>query len=163
MKILKTTAAAVISSFLMGGACIPAWSAPTSQGLTVAQATIPKTTVGSASTVLGSPDVPRFDSRPDAEKNCKPGQMYSAHDIVGHPQAHHRRRQWFWRRPLYGWWGACALANSSQECTAMVPSLTVVPMDSCSIATATTGSTRVDCWESIAQRWRCLRNVDERA
>jgi hypothetical protein len=87
MKILKTTAAAVISSFLVGSACIPAWSAPASHGLTVAQATIPKTTVGSASTVLGSPDVPRFDSRPDAEKNCKPGQMYSAHDIVGDPQA----------------------------------------------------------------------------
>jgi hypothetical protein len=87
MKILRTTAAAVISSFLMGGACIPAWSAPTNQGLTVAQATIPKTTVGSAITVLGSPEFPWFDSRPDAEKNCKAGHMYSAHDIVGDPQA----------------------------------------------------------------------------
>jgi hypothetical protein len=87
MKILRTTAAAVISSFLMGGACIPAWSAPTSQGLTVAQATRSKTTVESAITVLGSPDFARLDSRPEAEKNCKPGQMYSAHDIVGDPQA----------------------------------------------------------------------------
>jgi hypothetical protein len=86
MKILRTTAAAVISSFLMGGACIPAWSAPTSQGLTVAQATMPETTVGSAITVLGSPEFSRLDSRP-AERNCKPGHMYSAHEMVGDPQA----------------------------------------------------------------------------
>jgi hypothetical protein len=86
LKILKTTAAAVISSFLMG-ACIPAWSAPTSEGLTVAQATIPTTSVESAITVLGSPELSRFDNRPDAERNCKPGHMYSAHDIVGDPQA----------------------------------------------------------------------------
>ena len=87
MKILRTTAAAVVSSFLMGGACIPAWSAPTSQGLTVAQATMSKTTVESAITVLGSPEFSRLDGRSDAKRNCKPGHMYSAHDIVGDPQA----------------------------------------------------------------------------
>jgi hypothetical protein len=86
MKILRTTAAAVISSFLMGGAGIPAWSASTSQGLTVAQATSTNAIVQPA-TVLGSPEFPRFDRRPEAEKNCKPGHMYSAHDIVGDPQA----------------------------------------------------------------------------
>jgi hypothetical protein len=87
MKIIRTTAAALISSFLMGGACIPAWSAPPSQGLTVAQSTSTNTTIQSAASVLGSPEFPRLDSRPDAVKNCKPGQMYSAHDIVGDPQA----------------------------------------------------------------------------
>jgi hypothetical protein len=46
------------------------------------------------------------------------------------------------------------------ECTSMVPSLMVVPMDSCSMATPMTGF-RLDCRESIAQRGRCLRNVDE--
>jgi hypothetical protein len=65
---------------------MPAWSAPTSQGLTVAQATVPKTTVEPAIAVLGSSEFPRFDSRPDAVKNCKPGHMYSAHDVVGDPQ-----------------------------------------------------------------------------
>jgi hypothetical protein len=45
----------------------------------------------------------------------------------------------------------------------MVPSLTVVPMDSYAIATPTTASTRLDCWESIAQRSRCVRIFDERA
>jgi hypothetical protein len=87
MKIIRTTAAALVSSFLMGGACIPAWSAPPSQGFTVAQAAVPKTTVESAITVLGAPELSRLDSRPDAERNCKAGQMYSAHDIVGDPQA----------------------------------------------------------------------------
>jgi hypothetical protein len=53
----------------------------------VVQATIPKTTVESAITVLGSLDFSRFNSRPDTERNCKPGHMYSAHDIVGDPQA----------------------------------------------------------------------------
>jgi len=37
--------------------------------------------------MLGSPELSRLDSRPDAERNCKPGHMYSAHDIVGDPQA----------------------------------------------------------------------------
>jgi hypothetical protein len=87
MKILRTTAAAVISSFLMAGAGIPAWSASTNQGLTVAQATATNATVQPATTVLGSLEFPRFDRRPEAEKNCKPGHIYSAHDIVGDPQA----------------------------------------------------------------------------
>lgn len=87
MTIVRTTAAALISGLLMG-ACVPAWSAtPSSDGLTVAQATSTKTTVQSATTVLGSPEFPRFDSRPDAEKNCKPGQKYTAYDIVGDSQA----------------------------------------------------------------------------
>jgi hypothetical protein len=58
-----------------------------SEGLIVAQTNSASTTVQPATTVLGSPEFPRFDSRPDAEKNCKPGHMYSAHDIVGDPQA----------------------------------------------------------------------------
>jgi hypothetical protein len=87
MKILRTTAAAVISSFLMAGAGIPAWSASTNQGLTVAQATATNATVQPATTVLGSLEFPRFDRRPEAEKNCRPGHMYSAHDTVGDPQA----------------------------------------------------------------------------
>jgi hypothetical protein len=87
MKIIRTTATAVISGFLMSGACVPAWSAPTNQGLTVAQATVPQTTIESAITVLSSPEIARLNSRPDPETNCKPGHMYSAHDIVGNPQA----------------------------------------------------------------------------
>jgi len=88
MKIVKTTAAALISGFLMGGVCVPAWSATTTgEPLTVAKATTSKITDPSTVVVLGSPESPRVDSRPDILKNCKPGQMYSAHDIVGDPQA----------------------------------------------------------------------------
>ena len=88
MKIVKTTAVALISGLLVGGACLPAWSAlSTSEALTVAQATSTKTTAQSAATVLGSPELPQVDIRPGILKNCKPGQMYSAHDMVGDPEA----------------------------------------------------------------------------
>jgi hypothetical protein len=87
MKVVRTTAAAVISSFLISGACLPAWSAATSQGVTVAQATVPEPTIESATSVLGSPEFARLNSRAEPENNCKPGHMYSAHDIVGDPQA----------------------------------------------------------------------------
>jgi hypothetical protein len=55
--------------------------------LTVAQATSTNATVQSATTILGSPELPRFDIHPDADRSCKPGHLYSAHDIVGDPQA----------------------------------------------------------------------------
>jgi hypothetical protein len=87
MTIVRTTAAALISGLLISGASMPAWSAPANQELTVAQATVPQTSIESAISVLGSPESARPSSRPDAERNCKPGHMYSAHDIVGDPQA----------------------------------------------------------------------------
>src|SRR5215831_12643964 len=88
MKIFKTTTVALISGLLMSGAGVPAWSAtPVSQGSTVAQASLTNTAVQSATSVLGSLEFPRVDSRPDPVKSCKPGRMYSAHDVVGDPQA----------------------------------------------------------------------------
>jgi hypothetical protein len=44
----------------------------------------------------------------------------------------------------------------------MVPSLTVAN-GQLFYGGATTWPTCLDCRESIAQRWRCLRNFDERA
>jgi hypothetical protein len=87
MKIVRTTAAAVISGLLISGASMAAWSAPANQELTVAQATVPQTGTESAISVLGSPKFARPDSGPSAQRNCKPGHMYSAHDIVGDPRA----------------------------------------------------------------------------
>jgi len=88
LKIIKATAAALISGLLVGGACVTAWSATsTNQSLTVAEAVPIKGTGQPVITVLGSPEFPLVDSRPDALRNCKPGQMYSAHDVVGDPQA----------------------------------------------------------------------------
>ena|SRR5690348_15113977 len=89
MKIVRTTAAAVISGLLMSGVSVPAWSAPpASEGLTGAQVASAQAGVEATSGVLAAPEFPRIQQlRPPAQSNCKPGQMYSAHDIVGDPQA----------------------------------------------------------------------------
>jgi len=88
MKIGRTTTVALISGFLMSGALAPAWSgSPANDGLTVAQATSANPVVQAASSILAAPEFPRGRLRPDALNNCKPGHMYSAHDIVGDPQA----------------------------------------------------------------------------
>lgn len=87
MKIVKTTAAAVISSLLIAGAGVPAWSAPTSQGSTVAQATVPQMSIESAISALRPPEATRSNDRPDAERNCRPGHLYTADDVVGDSQA----------------------------------------------------------------------------
>ena len=72
----------------MSGAFAPAWaSPPVSDGRTVAQATSANPVVQAASNILAAPEFPRTGIRPDALSNCKPGHMYSAHDIVGDPQA----------------------------------------------------------------------------
>jgi hypothetical protein len=89
MKIVRTTAAALISGLLMSGVSVPAWSAPlTSEGPTVAQVASADAVLQPASGVLAAPEFPRFQRiRPKAQNNCKPGQMYSMHDVVGDPQA----------------------------------------------------------------------------
>jgi hypothetical protein len=89
MRNVRTIATALISGMLISGALVPAWSAPpVSEGLTVAQATSSSSVVQAASGVLAAPEFPRIQQiRPEAQTNCKPGQMYSAHDIVGDPQA----------------------------------------------------------------------------
>jgi hypothetical protein len=89
MKIVRTTAAALISGLLMSGVSVPAWSAPpTSEGPTVAQVASADALLQPAGGVLAAPELPRFQQiRPEAQNNCKPGRMYSAHDIVGDPQA----------------------------------------------------------------------------
>ena len=87
MNIVKTTAAALISGVLMSGAVVSAWSAPpTTEGLTGAQVASAK--LQTTSGVFAAPEFPRIQQiRPETESNCKFGQMYSAHDIVGDPQA----------------------------------------------------------------------------
>jgi hypothetical protein len=88
MKIVRTTTAVLISGLLMSGAVAPAWSAPpVSDGLTVAHATSANSVVQAAGTILAAPEFPRIRVRQDTPNNCKPGQMYSAHDVVGDPQA----------------------------------------------------------------------------
>ena len=88
MNIVRTTTAAVISWFLMSSAFAPGWAAPpSSEAPTVAQATLSTSVVQAATAFLAAPEFPRVRNRPNALSNCKPGHMYSAHDIVGDPEA----------------------------------------------------------------------------
>ena len=89
MKIVKTTAAALMSSLLIGAACMPAWSAT---GATLAPIS---TNVMLAKNVTGSLPAPRswlvpsgVDTAPHQDQtNCTARHFYSQHDIVGDPQA----------------------------------------------------------------------------
>jgi hypothetical protein len=86
MKIVRTTAAALISGLLMSGVSVPAWSAP--PVLTGAQVASAKPVLQAAGGILAAAEFPRIQQiRPQAQSNCKPGHMYSADDIVGDPQA----------------------------------------------------------------------------
>src|ERR1700745_170360 len=89
MKIARTTAAALISGLVMSGVSVRAWSAPpVSEGPTVAQVASANPVLQPASGILAAPEFSRIQQiRREAKSNCKPGQMYSAHDIVGDPQA----------------------------------------------------------------------------
>jgi hypothetical protein len=88
MKILKTTTTVLISGLLITGAIGPAWAAPpASEGSTVAQASSATTVLLAATAFLAAPEFPPDRNRPNALSNRKPGHMYSAHDIVGDPQA----------------------------------------------------------------------------
>jgi len=88
MRSVKTAAVALISGCLISGATALAWPAPpVSDALTVAQAGSHDPVVQAGSDILPAPEFPQIRIRPDAQNNCKPGQMYSAHDIVGDSQA----------------------------------------------------------------------------
>jgi hypothetical protein len=89
MKIVRTTAAALISGLLMSGVSVPAWSAPpVSAGLTGVQVASAKPAVQAAGGILAAVESLGIQQiRPPAQSNCKPGHMYSAHNIVGDPEA----------------------------------------------------------------------------
>jgi hypothetical protein len=89
MKIVKTTAAALMSSLLIGAACIPAWSAMGATPIAVSAG------VMLAKNVTGSLPITRSWLVPSAvdtashqdPTNCRVRHVYSQHDIVGDPQA----------------------------------------------------------------------------
>jgi hypothetical protein len=86
MKIVRTTAAALISGLLMSGVSVTAWSAPpVSEGLTGAQVASAVPAAGGILAAAESLGIQQI--RPQAQTNCMPGHMYSADDIVGNPQA----------------------------------------------------------------------------
>jgi hypothetical protein len=89
MRSINTITAVLISGLLMSGPVVTAWSAPpASEGLTGAQVASAQPVVQATSGILAAPEFPRIQQvRPNVQNNCKPGQMYSAHDIIGDPQA----------------------------------------------------------------------------
>ena len=90
MNIVKTTAAALVSSLLIGGACMPAWSAANNPAAPTGSAeVIPNNTVAPsllAIRALFGSSVDEATPHRD-QMNCKAGHLYSQHDIVGDPQA----------------------------------------------------------------------------
>src|ERR1700757_1601691 len=90
MNIVKTTAVALMSSFLIGAACMPAWSAANSPAAPTAPAEVMPANTAAPSLlairVLFGPSVDEPAPHRD-QMNCKAGHLYSQHDIVGDPQA----------------------------------------------------------------------------
>jgi hypothetical protein len=89
MNIVKTTAVALMSSLLIGAACMPAWSATGADPAPInADVMLAKNVTGSlpASRSWLNPSPVPTAPRQD-QTNCKAGHVYSQHDIVGDPQA----------------------------------------------------------------------------
>src|SRR5260370_42528474 len=89
MKILKMTAAAVISSLAIGTASIPAWSGTTvTQSATAAVEVVPSSNFAPSGVAERSWLEPSAaNARPKATTNCRPVHVYSQHDIVGDPES----------------------------------------------------------------------------
>jgi hypothetical protein len=90
MKIVKTTAAALLSSMLIGAVCTPAWSATgATQAPLDADVIIAKNVVAAPLPAARSwlDPSPVDTAPPQDQTNCKAGHVYSQHDIVGDPQA----------------------------------------------------------------------------
>ena len=90
MNILKTTAAALMCSLLIGAASMPAWSAADNLAAPTAYAeVVPANTVARSLFVIRGGVVPSVaEAAPHKDQtNCKAGHLYSQHDMVGDPQA----------------------------------------------------------------------------
>ena len=88
MNIVKTTAAAFISSVLIGAASMPAFAATSATQPPIDEVMLTKSVAGSVPAARSWFDQSPVDgaSRQDAT-NCKAGNIYSQHDVVGDPQA----------------------------------------------------------------------------
>src|SRR2546421_13091592 len=89
MKSLKMSAAAVISSLVIGSASIPAWA-----GTTAAQSVTDSVQVATGNEFAPAVVAERSwfepsaaNARPKATNNCMPGHIYSQHDLVGDPES----------------------------------------------------------------------------
>jgi hypothetical protein len=89
MKILKMSAAAVISSLVIGSASIAAWAGTTgAQSVTAAvEVATSNEFAASAVTERSWLEPSAANARPKATNNCMPGRIYSQHDLVGDPES----------------------------------------------------------------------------
>jgi hypothetical protein len=89
MRIFKMSAAALVSSLVIGSASIPAWA-----GTTGAQSVTAAVEVATSNEFAPSAVAERSwlepsgaNVRAQATNNCGPGHVYSQHDIVGDPES----------------------------------------------------------------------------
>ena len=85
--VTKKLMAGALAGFLMIGASAPTWANPPASGANVATRT-PAQADGADRSLLGmlAPMLTDPAQHPP-QKTCKPGDLYSAHDVVGDPEA----------------------------------------------------------------------------
>ena len=87
MNIVKTTAAALISSVLIGAASMPAWASSATQQ-PINKVLLTKSVAGPLLAARSWFDPSPVDAAPRQDAtNCKAGNIYSEHDIVGDQQS----------------------------------------------------------------------------
>jgi hypothetical protein len=89
MKILKMRAAAVIASLVIGSASIPAWAGTSGTQSVTASVEVATSNEFAASAVAERSwlEPSAANARAKATNNCRPGHVYSQHDIVGDPES----------------------------------------------------------------------------
>ena len=87
MNIVKTTAAAFISSVLIGAASMPAWASSATQQ-PINKVLLTKSVAGPLPAARSWFDPSPVDAAPRQDAtSCKAGNIYSEHDIVGDQQS----------------------------------------------------------------------------
>jgi hypothetical protein len=87
MNIFTTTVAAVISSLVIGTA--PAWSGTVDSRSVLATAQVVPSSSFAPSGVSDRSwlEPSAANARPKASSNCRPGLVYSQHDVIGDPES----------------------------------------------------------------------------
>jgi hypothetical protein len=86
MKILKVTAAAVMSGVLIGAASLPAWPAMNAERAQAVEAEVMPAMDAPSQSHAASRRIAIGDL-PDRHDNCAASHIYSMHDVVGDKQA----------------------------------------------------------------------------
>jgi hypothetical protein len=88
MGIFKTTAAVLAATTLIGSASVPAKAGETNAGTGTTSVQVVPTTNQEGSLLAITNSILRESVRHEPQqRNCKPGRLYSEHDVVGDPKA----------------------------------------------------------------------------